>query len=318
MAVNVTVRDIENFPGGTAKTITVDIVQIVPVAGNPEGDEIWVTSTTTAATASGGGSIQNIFKNEMKRGWLKSSGQASGLITILASSGFKIAIDEAIGNGVDITLTAGSSLLLQDIAQDIEDTIKAEAETGGGGAKIGNLSYLNAQVRFVSGKFQIESGTSSSLFTTTAGSTVAIAAPDSGTDVRSLLGLDITLTSQILAGRQISETFLASAYTTGNILTVDDTSGFSAGDGMVISDGTSSQNAVISGAGVTDGLAAAELRFATASGSDNGLSNPYAINSVVRALHQVDVADPVSAITTVDELYRSTIDSQVNQIDFSS
>jgi len=63
MAVNVTVRDIENFPGGTPKTITVDIIQIIPVGGMPlEGDEIWVSSTTTAATASGGGSIQSIFK----------------------------------------------------------------------------------------------------------------------------------------------------------------------------------------------------------------------------------------------------------------
>ena len=66
MAVNVTVRDIVNFPGGTPKTITVDIIQIIPVAGTPEGDEIWVTSTTTSATASGGGSIESIFKNQMK------------------------------------------------------------------------------------------------------------------------------------------------------------------------------------------------------------------------------------------------------------
>jgi hypothetical protein len=39
---------------------------------------------------------------------------------------------------------------------------------------------------------------------------------------------------------------------------------------------------------------------------------------MVRKLHQVNVADPVSAIDTVDELYRFSIDSIVNQIDFSS
>ncbi|KKM26853.1 hypothetical protein LCGC14_1580520, partial [marine sediment metagenome] len=59
MAVNVTLRDIVNFPGGTAKTVTLDITQIVPVQGDPlEGDEIWVTSAVTTATASGGGSIE--------------------------------------------------------------------------------------------------------------------------------------------------------------------------------------------------------------------------------------------------------------------
>lgn len=70
MALNVTVRDIINFPGGTPKTVTLDIIQIVPSAGNPEGDEIWVTSSTTTATASGTTAIQNMFKNEMKRGFI--------------------------------------------------------------------------------------------------------------------------------------------------------------------------------------------------------------------------------------------------------
>ena len=103
MAVNVTVRDIVNYPGGTPKTVTVDVIQIVPVAGSPlEGDEIWVSSATTSATASGSAAIESIFKNEMKRGWLRSSGLITGNIDIPATAKMKVAIDEVIGNGVDI------------------------------------------------------------------------------------------------------------------------------------------------------------------------------------------------------------------------
>ena len=134
MAVTVTVRDIVNFPGGTPKTVTLDIAQIVPNGGSPEGDEIWVSSATTAATASGGGAIQNIFKNEMKRGFVRGIPPATSLLTIGASNRIKIAIDEDIGSGVDVELTQGSNLLPTDVAQDLETKIKAQAEIGGGGA----------------------------------------------------------------------------------------------------------------------------------------------------------------------------------------
>jgi len=112
VAVNVTVRDIVNFPGGTAKTVTLDITQIVPVTGDPlEGDEIWVTSATTTATASGGGSIENIFKNQMKRGYIESSGLAGNIFNIPALAKMKVAIDENIGQGVDIQLTEANNVL---------------------------------------------------------------------------------------------------------------------------------------------------------------------------------------------------------------
>ena len=47
------------------------------------------------------------------------------------------------------------------------------------------------------------------------------------------------------------------------------------------------------------------------------LANMYSTGAVLKKLHQVDVPDPVSAITTVDELYRFSIDSIVNQINFA-
>ncbi len=319
MAVNVTLRDIVNFPGGTAKTVTLDITQIVPVAGEPlEGDEIWVTSTVTTATASGGGSIESIFKNQMKRGFLKSSGLVTGTLAIPANANFKIAIDEDIGSGVDITLTENAIADSVTVAADIEAQIKAEAELGQGGAKIGNLSYLNVQVRVDGNQFIIESGTVSNLFTGSGKSSVAIGAPDGGVDIRAVLGFDITTSSETLSLRQIVETSLASAYSTGDILEVSSTSGFSAGNAIIIQDDTNSQVVVTSGAGVDDDLTASQIRFATQSGISLSLGNSYAAGSLVRVMHEVDVSDPVSSITTVDELYRASIDSMANQIDFSS
>lgn len=318
MAINVTVRDIVNFPGGTPKTITVDLAQIVPVGGSPEGDEIWVTSTTTTATASGGGSIQSIFKNEMKRGFIRSSGLVTGLINVPASYGLKVAIDEDIGSGVDIALTSGNNKLLEDVAQDIENKIRAQAVVGGGGAKIGDLSYLNAQVRVVGGRISLDSGTVTDRFTGTGKSSVVLGAPSVLTDARSLLGFDKPVSSEILATRQIVETSLASGYSSGNILEVSSTAGFSAGDAIEILDATNSQRVLVSGAGVAGGLSASQIRFVPASGVAAGLANPYATGALVRKYHPVDIADPVSAVSTVDALYRFQIDSIVNQINFAS
>lgn len=314
MAVNVTVRDIVNFPGGTAKTVTVDVIQVVPVAGQPlEGDEIWVTSTTTAATASGAAAIEDIFKNKMKRGYLRSSGLITGNIDIPSVARFKVAIDEDISSALEITLSEGSNILPNDVAQNIEDSIQGAATIQGGGAKEGNLSYLNAQVRFTNNKFEIESGTVAESFTGTGRSAVVIDAPDSGFDIRATLGLDITTFSQDLASREIIETDLTANYTSGDTLTVRSTAGLSDGDALEVLDGTNSVIALLSGT-----ISSSQLRFVSVSGAGFGLANTFSSGALLRKLHQVDVVDPVSAITTVDELYRFAIDSMVNQIDFSA
>lgn len=313
MAINVTVRDIVNFPGGTPKTITLDIAQIVPTGGSPEGDEIWVSSASTTATASGGGSIQSIFKNQMKRGFIRGVSPSNSTFTIGASNRLKIAIDEAIGSGVDVELTSGNGLLPTDVAQDLETKIRNEAVIGGGGSKIGNLSYLNAQVRFVDGVFRIESGTVTDRFTGSGRSSVALDAPDLGTDVRETLGLHITVSSEQLAARQLVETDLTSAYSSGDTLTVRNTAGLSSGDAFQVTDGTNTTTALVSGT-----LSASEIRFTAISGAGLGLSNSFASGSILKKLHEVEGADPVSAVTTMDELYRFSIDSIVNQIDFSA
>ncbi len=317
MAVNVTVRDIINFPGGTPKTISLDIAQIIPNAGNPEGDEIWISSATTTATASGGAAIQDIFKNEMKRGYIRGIAPENPLIDIPASARMKVAIDETTGSALEIELTEGSSQLASDVAQDIETLIRGNAQIGGGGAKIGNLSYLNVQVRFLNGVFSIESGTVTGSFTGTGRSSVSLAAPATGTDIRETLGLHLTVSSENLAARQLAETSLASDYTSGDLLEVVSTAGFNAGEALEVRNTTNSQVVLVSGAGVSDGLSAAQIRFVSVSGASTGLATTYSGGAQVRKHHSIDTADPVSAISTVDALYRFSIDSTVNQIDFS-
>jgi hypothetical protein len=312
MAVNVTVRDIINFPGGTPKTVTVDIIQIVPVGGTPEGDEVWVSSTTTSATASGGGAIQSVFKNTMKRGWIRGTAITGNIASIAATSRMVVAIDEAIGSGLEITLATGSNLLPSDVAADIEAKIVAQARIGQGGSKAGNLSYLNCQVSFINGKFEIQSGTVSDKFTGTGRSAVKIGPPASGIDIRSTLGLIATTDSETLAARQLVDTNLTLAYTSGDTLTVTSTAGLSAGDAFAIYDGTKTDNAMVSGV-----VSASVVRFTSASGAGTGLANTYSTSAYLRKLHQVDVSDPVSAVTSVDQLYRFGIDSLVNQINFA-
>jgi hypothetical protein len=224
-----------------------------------------------------------------------------------------VAIDEAIGSGLEIQLTEGNNRLSGDIARDIEAKIQAAAQTGGGGQKQGNLSYLNAQVRFVDGRFQIESGTVSTSFTGSGRSAVKVGPPGLGTDVRATLGFDITTDSETLATRGIIETALTSAYTSGDTLTVGSTAGLAAGDAFVLTDGTNDNIATISGL-----ESASVLRFTAVSGAGEGIANVYSTGALLKKLHQVDIADPVSAIVTVDQLYRFSIDTMVNQIDFSS
>lgn len=318
MAVNVTVRDIVNFPGGTPKTVTLDIAQVVTAGGNPEGDQIWITSATTTATASGNVSIQSIFKNQMKRGFIRNSGLIANLIDVPSNYALRIAIDEtSIGSGTDITLTSGNNILLENIAQDIEAKLRTAGKLGG--AKAGDLSYLNAQVRIVNGRLVIESGTISDTFTGSGRSSVLVGAPVGLglTDARTLLGFNIPISSEDLAARQIVETSLASGYSSGNILELTSTAGFLSGDAIEILNGSTSQRVLVSGAGIAGGLTASQLRFVTVSGTGTGLHNVYSTGTLVRKVHPLDVSDPVSAVTTVDQLYRFSIDSIVNQIDFS-
>lgn len=304
MAVNVSVFDLENFPSNP-KTVTVDQVSVVPLGGS--GDEVWASSFITTATASGGASIQRLYVTDTKFGWAKSSGLNTGPYNVTASQNhLKVAIDEDSSGAVEITLTADTVALSGDaVASDMQNSISALA--GPGGAKDGNLSYLNAVVLYEDGQFKIISGTASSLYTGASRSSVYVADGTTTTGLAAELGLDIPFTSESLASNQVKQTSLASDYTSGTSLTVTTADLITGGDCIALTDGTNTEYRGVEsagGAGVT--LA-------------SGFSNSYDAGSLVQVVViQDSTGEPPPIYNKLDDYVRFGLASIVNQIDFSS
>jgi hypothetical protein len=68
MAINITVYDLINFPDNP-KTITVDLKKVTPVGSL--GDDKYVLSSISSATASGNASIQDSYVDYINVGWSK-------------------------------------------------------------------------------------------------------------------------------------------------------------------------------------------------------------------------------------------------------
>lgn len=304
MAVNVSVFDLVNFPNNP-KTVTVDLTELVP-AGNA-GEDAWVFSAITTATASGGAAIQRLYIRNTNFGWAKSSGLNAGPYSITSGQKhLKVAIDEGIAEAVEIVLdTSAQSIGGNAVAIDIQTKISATAETGG--AKEGNLAYLNATVTFVDGVFQIISGTADKAYTGSTRSSVDVADGMTTTGLAAELGFDIVFTSENIAANPPVKTSLATDYTTpSTAMTISDSGSVAGGDVIMVTDGTNTEyRGVESGAG-------------TAVTMSSGLGNSYLTGSYVQVLKLQDPAGkPVSGYTAVDDHVKYAIASIVNQIDFS-
>ncbi|MCK5016491.1 MAG: hypothetical protein KAS32_05395, partial [Candidatus Peribacteraceae bacterium] len=109
MATTVSVYDLINYPSNS-KSIIVDHKQVVPHGA--AGDEKWVLSATTTATASGSASIQPVFIRTFTIGWCKSNGFNQGPYTIDGSQdAMKVSINgssyRAIVLATQITSVSG-------------------------------------------------------------------------------------------------------------------------------------------------------------------------------------------------------------------
>ncbi len=197
MATNITVYDIINYPNNS-RTVTVDLKKVTPTG--EDGDEKWVLSATTTATASGSAAIQDTFVDFSNVGFCKSSGIPTEPFTINGSQlTMKIAVDEAIGSAATINLTIADTPITGDsVAADMQNQIQALTITGA--AKAGNLSYLNTKCTYENGRFVITSGSLASAFTGAARTSVAIASGDTN-DVSAALGLDINFSSEFLGSQ---------------------------------------------------------------------------------------------------------------------
>ena len=303
MAVNVSVFDLVNFPSNP-KTVTVDLTELVP-AGNG-GEDTWVFSAITTATASGGAAIQRLYISDTKFGWVKSSGLRQGPYSVTAGQkNLRIAIDEGIADAVEIELEVSASLISrQAVANDIQTKLNNTARTGG--AKEGNLAYLNVVVRFANGYFEIISGTASDVYTGTSRSSVEVADGTTTTGLAAELGLDVTFSSETIAGDPPATTSLSVDYTTGTGLTVTTAGIVSTGDCLAITDGTNLEfRGVESSIGATITLS-------------SGLANTYSSGTLIQVLKLQDPAgQPAPAYPNVDDVIKQSISSIANQIDFS-
>jgi len=326
MAISVTVYDLENYPDNS-KTITLDQKSVVPTG--EEGDEKWVLSFVTTAYSDNTNrtDIQDIYVQEIKGGWLKSSGfvGVGGKFTIGATSkNLKIKIDNSAGASggggyYTITLTEGVNLTGDAIAEDMETQIRALPDDASWVAADDayQLSYKNASVEYKNGRFWIISGSVSPYYTGADRSSVKIA-PVVDDTCYATLGFNLSIDSQTVAGISAKEVLLGANYTTDTTpMTIGAGTSVQAGDCLMITDGTNTDYFTAITGTVDTSVAVATL----ATHNYVGISNSYttASGTKVQILREQDPEQtPFAYYDKVDSIMRWGIKSLANQIDFSS
>lgn len=326
MAVNVSVYDLDNYPDNP-KTITVDIKTIVPLGY--EGDEQWVLSFVTNAYSdvSAPTAIQDIYVQEIKAGWLKSSGfvGTGGRFTIDSDTkqlGIKIDASNGASGGsgyYTITLSEGENLTGESIAADMEEQIRAlPSSVNWNSADAGHkLAYLSATVEYKNGRFWIISGSISSYYTGVNRSSVKVY-KITGDDCFENLGFDLSVDSQTIAGTTIKEVLLASNYTGGNAtMSVNTGLNVAVGDALAITNGINTHYFT-----AISGTTESALQLATqgVNGFD-AIPSTVTYSGSVSKIQKLTIQDPDNRpapyYTDVDDIVRWGIKSIGNQIDFS-
>jgi len=158
MSISQTVYS-ELYPNNS-KTVTVDIVQRVPVGA--EGDEKYVVYVYTSAYSDNTlrTAIDPVYTYEMKRGW------AQGFIinSPLTTDGgtLTVAIDEDDADAVTLTVASGS-YSVSTTATDLQAQLVLIA-SGTKSSSTHKLGYMNAQVRYEDGRLTFLSGTTKSSY----------------------------------------------------------------------------------------------------------------------------------------------------------
>jgi len=307
MAVNVIVYNLDEYPDN-AKTITVDQKTVVPVGG--EGDEKWVLSFVTTAYSDNTArtAIQDIYVQEIKAGWLKSSGFTSGPYAIDSNCNqLEVTLDASIG--YTITLSSGT-LTADTIAKDMEDKIRALTV-----ADAYKLAYMNCSVEHKDGRFWIISGSVSPYYTGALRSSVKVAKVASDACYETL-GFDLPIDSETIAGVSVKEALVTSAYTTDTSpLIIGTGTGVVAGDCLMITDGTNTDYfAVLSGTETSVEVAISGVHGYT------GIAHSYTTSGTkVQVLREQDPEQaPAAYYDVVDSITRWGIKSIANQIDYTS
>jgi hypothetical protein len=317
MAINVTIRDVENYPD-ISKTVTVDQTTMVPVGSY--GDEKWLLSFVTSAYSDNVArtGIQNIYVQEMKAGWVKSSGLVDFGSTVVVSATSKtlgIDIDNSTGAWYYIELTEG--VYGPDaLARDMEDLIRSIPDGSLWNSNDDPLAYINAQVEYSNGKFKIVSGSVASEYTGTSQTSVEVTYSGSDTLYYDV-GFDLGIDSYTIATTGTNERLVTSAVVSGtDTVVITTTAGLSAGDCMAITDNVNTDYFQI-----IDVVSLTDLTVASGTGFD-AIHNDYNISVTPAKVQLLRVSDvdqePSQYHDMVDSIMRWGIMSVTNQIDFSS
>lgn len=316
MATNVTVYDLDNYPDN-AKTVTTDQTTVVPTGAY--GDEKWVLSFTTSAYSDNTNltAIQDIYVQDLKAGWIKSSGLVSGpYVVAVSSNSLGVKIDNSSQYyyiGVTIGSYGGDSL-----ASELQGKIRNIPTTSGIGwsSSDDSLAYKNAIVEYNDGKFRVVSGSVGSFYTGSSRSSVQVSA--SGTDtLHDDLGFNLGVDSETLASAAANETTVVSTYTGGTSpISISADIGATTGDAMMITNGTTTEYfTVLSGTATSLEVAIIDPHtFDAIAGTYSGSG----VSKVQLLRVQDPEQEPNSYYTTVDGAVRWGLLSVINQIDFSS
>lgn len=162
MAITETVYS-PSYPNNT-KTVTIDMVSRIPLGS--EGDEKYILYVYTTAYSDNTNrtAINPVYIHDIKRGWAQSF-VVNTPVTVTGSQTLQVAIDEADGGAVTLTVDDGI-YSGQTLAENLESQLQATASGAGEKASASNrLSYLNSAVNFEDGTFVILSGSVKSSYT---------------------------------------------------------------------------------------------------------------------------------------------------------
>lgn len=332
MAIRVDTQDLDNYPG-TVKVVTLNQDQIVPTG--EEGDEKYVLSFSTTAYSDNDNNtaIQTIYIRNFKTGWCKSSGftGSNGKFALDAThNNMKVKIDATVSGAdgsswytIELDHNNGSYLSGESIAADMENKIRALADSIHTADTGFALSYKNASVEFEDGQFWIISGSVSGYYTGANRSSVRVAAASSN-DCSAMLGFDLPQTSEELAvaGAGVKESVITQNYIADSSdLNVQSGLGVVEGDCLMITDGTHTDYfTAISG--TTDTI----IKVPTvATCNYTGIANSYTYipastgtGSKVQLLREQDPdGTPTLYYTDIDSITRFGLKSIINQIDYS-
>jgi hypothetical protein len=319
MAINIYTQDLVNYPGNE-KRVTIDQAQVVPAGF--EGDEQFMLSFSTTAYSNNTSKtrIQDSYITDFKAGWCKSSGFTGSKFALDSThNSLEVKIDSTV-SGISsgyyrITLEHNNGIPIDAdvVAADIEDKIRALANSLASADTGYRLSYLNTVVEFKSSRFWIVSGSLSQYYSGTNKSSVKIR-PSSVNDCSEILGFDLATDSETVDSLEVKEAlvltnYVATASGVGSI-TISANVGAAVNDCMVITDGTNSEYFQI-----TDITGGTIIEF----NRDTVTNNYQSGKAKVQLLRAQDPdAEPTLWFNNIDKITRHGVKTMINQIDYSS